>query len=276
VAGPPEFRGFSDVDRTGRAGVYADYLDQVRGLEAVAEWKERSFAALEPRPGAVLLDVGCGTGEDVRTLARRVAPGGRAIGVDASARMVAEARRRAAEAGEGTAEFIRSDVRSLALPDAAVDGCRTERLLQHIDEPAAAIAEMARVVRPGGRVVAAEPDWGTLVIDAGDPAAAAEVAAAAGRRLRSGLVGRSLRRLFAEAGLAEVTAVARTLVVTDRARADMLFDLPGGARQAVVDGSLAADRASAWLDELASAEAEGTLLVAMTAFMAVGTRAATR
>jgi hypothetical protein len=50
----------------------------------------------------------------------------------------------------------------------------------------------------------------------------------------------------------------------------MLFDLPGGARQAVEDGRLAADRASAWLDELASADAEGTLLVAMTAFMAVG------
>jgi ubiquinone/menaquinone biosynthesis C-methylase UbiE len=270
VAGPPEFRGFSDVDRTGRAGAYADYLDQVRGLEAVAEWKERSFAALAPRPGAVLLDVGCGTGEDARTLARRVAPGGRAIGVDASEAMVAEARRRAAEAGEEAVEFIRSDVRSLSLPDGAVDGCRAERVLQHIDEPAEAIAEMARVVRPGGGVVAAEPDWGTLVIDSGDPEAAAEVAAAAGRRLRSGLVGRSLRRLFAEAGVVEVTAVARTLVVTERARADALFDLPGGARQAVADGRITADRASAWLDELASAEAEGRLLVAMTAFMAVG------
>ncbi|HSJ73520.1 MAG TPA: methyltransferase domain-containing protein, partial [Miltoncostaeaceae bacterium] len=254
MAGPPEFTGFSDVDRTGRAGVYADYLDRVRGLEAVAEWKERSFVALAPRPGAVLLDVGCGTGEDARALAQRVAPGGRAIGVDASEAMVAEARRRAAEAGERGVEFLRSDVRSLALPDGAVDGCRAERVLQHVEDPAGAIAEMARVVRPGGSVVAAEPDWGTLVIASRDPEAAAEVAAAACRRLRSGLVGRALRRLFAEAGLAEVAVAGRTLVVTDRARADMLIDLEGAVRRAVDDGRLSARRAASWLEALASDE----------------------
>ncbi len=134
MTGPPEFEGFADIDRTGRTASYADYLDQVRGLEAVAEWKERSFAALAPRPGAVLVDVGCGTGEDVRTLARLVAPGGRAIGVDASEAMVAEARRRADAAGEAAVEFLRSDVRSLPLPDAAVNGCRAERVLQHLED----------------------------------------------------------------------------------------------------------------------------------------------
>ena len=121
-------------------------------------------------------------------------------------------------------------------------------MLQHVEDPAEAIGEMARVVRPGGMVVAAEPDWGTLVIDSGDPATAAEVAAAAGRRLRSGLVGRSLRRLFLDAALDDVAVAARTLVVTDRVRADMLFDLPGAARRAVDDGRLAADRAASWLD----------------------------
>jgi ubiquinone/menaquinone biosynthesis C-methylase UbiE len=270
VTGPPEFGGFSDLDRTGQADVYAAYLDDVRGLGAVAEWKERSFAALEPRPGAVLVDVGCGTGEDARALARRVAPGGRAIGVDASEAMVAEARRRAAEEGETAVEFVRSDVAALDLPSASVDGCRAERVLQHVEDPGAAVAEMARVVRPGGMVVAAEPDWGTLVIDAGDPATAAEVAVAAARRVRSGLVGRTLRRLVLDAGLVEVGTAARTLVVTDRARAEMLFDLPGAAAQAVADGRLERDRAGAWLDDLARADARSRLLVAMTAFMAVG------
>ena len=143
-------------------------------------------------------------------------------------------------------------------------------MLQHVEDPAGVVGEMARVVRPGGSVVVAEPDWGTLVIDSSDPPAAAEVAAAAARRLRSGLVGRSLRRLFLDAALAEVAIAARTLVVTDRARADMLFDLPGAARRAVDDGRLSADGAAAWLDGLSAAEAEGRLLVAMTAFMAVG------
>jgi SAM-dependent methyltransferase len=242
----------------------------VRGVEAVGEWKERSFAALEPRPGTVLLDVGCGTGEDAQALAAMVAPGGHVIGVDASEAMVVEARRRAAAAGESGVEFMRADAQRLDLRDDAVDGARAERVLQHVEEPGAVVAEMARAVRPGGPVVVAEPDWGTLVVDAEDAEAGREVADAAARRLRSALVGRSLRRLFLDAGLAGASVVARTLVVTDRERAERLVDLTGASRRAVADGRLELRRAGAWLDGVSRADAEGRLLVAMTAFMAVG------
>jgi 2-polyprenyl-3-methyl-5-hydroxy-6-metoxy-1,4-benzoquinol methylase len=68
--------GFSDVDGPEAPDDYAALLDAARAQPAVQEWKERTFAALEPVPGAVLLDVGCGTGEDVRALARRVYPFG--------------------------------------------------------------------------------------------------------------------------------------------------------------------------------------------------------
>ena len=268
--GPPEFGGFSDVDRTGDAEAYSAYLDDVRGVEAVSDWKERSFAALGPRPGAVLLDIGCGTGEDVLELARRVAPSGRAIGIDASEAMVEEARRRAAAEGAAAVEYRRSDARALDLDDDVVDGCRAERVLQHVEAPGDAVAEMARVVRPGGPVVVADPDWGTLAIDSGDPETAGEVAAAAGRRVRSALVGRSLRRHFLEAGLRDVAVAARTLIVTERDRAEMLFDLTGAAHRAVADGRVTEARARSWIDDLSRAHARGRLLVAMTAFMAVG------
>jgi SAM-dependent methyltransferase len=266
---PPAYGGFSDVDATGASGEYASLLDAIRAQPAVREWKERTFAALEPRPGAVLLDLGCGTGEDVLALARLVAPGGRAIGVDASAAMVAEARRRAAGTG-AAAEFLCSDAHALSLPDAAVDGARVERVLQHLDDPAGAIAELARVVRPGGRVVAAEPDWGTFVIDSDDPAVAAVVAAAAARRLRSPDVGRTLRRRFLEAGLERVEVATRALVISDRAASDTVFDVPGAVRRAVEDGDLDPSRAATWLDGVARAAAAGRGLASLTAFLAVG------
>ena len=270
MPGPPEFRGFSDVDRTGRADAYAAYLDDVRGLEAIGEWKKRSFAALEPRPGTVLLDIGCGTGEDVRALARLVAPGGRAIGVDASDAMVAEARRRAAAADVAAVEFHRADVQALDVLQHPLGAGAVHGAVGKVERPELAIAEMARVVRPGGAVVAAEPDWGTLVADVGDPAVADEVAAAAARRVRSALVGRTLRRRLLEAGLADVSVVARTLVITDGARAAMLFDLEGAAARATDDGRLDQGAAAAWLDALTGADGADRLLVAMTAFMAVG------
>lgn len=267
VERPPQFGGFADVDASGAPEGYASYLDAVRDVGAVAEWKERSFGLLEPRPGAVLLDVGCGTGDDARALAARVAPGGRVIGVDASAAMVAEAGRRGAAPG---VEFLVADAARLGLPDDEVDGARAERTLQHLERPAGAVAEMARVVRPGGRVVIAEPDWATLVADPGDPGTMREVARAAAERVRSGTVGRRLHGLLRAAGLAEVEVVARVLVVTDAARAELLFDIDGALGRALEAGRVSAAAAARWRGEWAVAAARGDVIAGMTAFMASG------
>ena len=265
---PPDFGGFSEVDDTGAAESYAGYLDGVRGMDAVAEWKERSFGLLEPRPGAHLLDVGCGTGDDVLALADRVRPGGRATGIDASAAMIEEARRRAGSRDD--VAFAVGDAARLPLADAAVDGCRAERTLQHVERPGLAVAEMARVTRPGGWVVAAEPDWATLVIDADDREVTRAVAASATDRVRSGAVGRTLRGLLVGAGLGEVGVAARTLVVTDRGAAETLLDIGGAAERAVDAGLIAADRAAAWISALDQAAAADRFLAALTAFMAWG------
>ncbi len=269
MPGAPDLGGFADVDATGDASAYGRYLERVGEIPAVAEWKERSLALLEPRPGAVLVDVGCGTGAEALALAARVAPGGRVLGVDASAAMIAAARARAAGAALPV-EFRTGDARSLDLPDASADGCRAERVLQHLDHPAAAIAEMARVLRPGGRLVVAEPDWGTLVVDPGPPEVARAVAAAALGRVRSGAVGRRLPRLLAEAGLEQVDVVARTLVLRDLHMAQGMLDLTGAARAAVASGALAVREARRWRAALRRADARGRVLAAMTAFLAWG------
>ena len=264
---PPEFGGFSDVDATGEPGGYAGYLDAVRDVGAVAEWKERSFALLEPRPGVVLLDVGCGTGDDARALAGRVAPGGRVIGIDASAAMIGEARRRDPA---GVADFRVGDAARLDLPDDAVDGARAERTLQHLENPEAALAEMVRVVRPGGRVVLAEPDWATLVVNPSDPAIGRALARSASERLRSGTVGRRLRGMLVAAGLADVEVAARVLLVADAARARLLFDLDGALEHAVAAGRVERAAVDSWRADLDEAAREGRHLSTMTAFMAWG------
>jgi len=265
VGRPPDFGEFSAVDR-GDPGALRDYLDAVAADEAVARWKELSFDLMEPCPGAVLVDLGCGSGDDARALAVRVAPGGRVIGIDASRSMIAEARSRSAA---GDVEFVVGDAAALPLGDGAADACRCERVLQHVDDPAAAVAEMARIVRPGGVVVAAEPDWGTLVVDGGDPETGAAVAAAAMSRVRSPAVGRSLRRLLLEAGLSEVEVLARTLVLTDGGRAEMLLGLRDSADRAVARG-LDAGAAAAWVAAIDAVTAAGRFTAAITSFLAHG------
>lgn len=266
----PDLGGFDDVDGSASPEALAGYLDAVRGVGAVAEWKRLSMDLLSPAPGAAVLDLGCGTGEDVLALADRVAPGGRVVGVDRSATMLAEARRRAGS--RGGVDFLEGDALDLPLPDGALDGARAERVLLHVDDPDRVVAQMMRVLRPGGRIVVAEPDWATLVIDAPDPATGRIVAAAGAGRFRSPSVGHTLRRRLRRAGASEVAVVARTLLVDDHPAAERLFQIEDATRRAVDDGLLPAAEGATWLAGVERAGAAGDLLVAMTAFLASGTR----
>jgi SAM-dependent methyltransferase len=145
---------------------YARHLDAISALQRVKGYKRRTLELLRVTPGHRVLDVGVGDG--VRALAELVGPTGEAIGLDASEAMVAEARRRADAAGSA-ARFETVDAGRLPYPEGQFDGCRADRVLQHLPEPAQAVAEMTRVVRPGGRVALAEPDWETYIVDAPHP-----------------------------------------------------------------------------------------------------------
>ena len=113
-------------------------------------------AALQP--GERVLDVACGTGLVSFAAARAVGPAGGVVGVDLSGRMVEAARQR----GEGTAltnvRFERMGAEQLALDDAGFDVVLCALGLMYMPDPAEAMREMRRVLRPGGRVVAAV--WG--------------------------------------------------------------------------------------------------------------------
>src|SRR5262249_52389651 len=126
------------------------------------EMKQLLRDALALAPGMTALEVGFGTGDDAREMAERVAPTGHITGIDPSAVMLEEARRRAA----GSAlllTFALGDGQHLDFPDNTFDRCRCERVLQHVPDPVQAIREMVRVTRPGGRVVVADTDDAAMV-----------------------------------------------------------------------------------------------------------------
>jgi ubiquinone/menaquinone biosynthesis C-methylase UbiE len=95
-------------------------------------------------PGDRVLDVGCGTGNDVRMLASLVGPTGWVTGIDLSKTMIVAHER--SRASSLPVSFALGDARSLDFPDNPFDACRCETVLMHLDgSPARAIAEMARV-----------------------------------------------------------------------------------------------------------------------------------
>jgi SAM-dependent methyltransferase len=106
-----------------------------------------------PRAGERWLDVACGPGIISRRLAGEVAA---VHGVDVTPAMIDVARREAAAAGTDNATFELGDATALTATDAAYDGVITRFSLHHIPAPGRVLAEMARVVRPGGAVVVAD------------------------------------------------------------------------------------------------------------------------
>jgi SAM-dependent methyltransferase len=108
-------------------------------------------------PGGIALDIGSGPGSVTASLARAAGPEGLALGVDISEPMLARAVRN--EAGPQIG-FIRADAQRLPLRDNTVDVVISTAVLQLIPNPAAALAEMARVLKPGGRLAVMVPTVG--------------------------------------------------------------------------------------------------------------------
>jgi arsenite methyltransferase len=102
--------------------------------------------------GERVLDLGSGGGIDVLLSARRVGPSGFAYGVDMTDEMLTLARANAARAGAGNVEFLKGEIEALPLPDAAVDVVISNCVINlSVDKPAV-LAEMFRVLVPGGRI----------------------------------------------------------------------------------------------------------------------------
>ena len=109
-------------------------------------------AVAELRPGERVLDLGSGAGIDVILSARRVGPSGRAIGLDMTDEMLALAQRNAADAGADNVEFVRGTIESIPLPAASIDVVISNCVINLAADKGAVFAEVARVLRPGGRV----------------------------------------------------------------------------------------------------------------------------
>jgi ubiquinone/menaquinone biosynthesis C-methylase UbiE len=207
---PATVERFAQVDTTADPKFFVRFVDAANEMASVRACKRRMEALLQPQVGQRILDLGCGTGDDARALARLVAPGGEVIGVDNSEVMLAEARRRAVGLCLSV-EYRLGDAERLDLPDDTFDGCRTERTFMHLEAPERALAEMVRVARPGGKVVVFDFDWDTLVVDHPDRSSTEKVLDLMTESLRNGRIGRRLPGMFEDAGLGEVGIAPHTV-----------------------------------------------------------------
>ena len=231
--------------------------------------KRLSYRSLWLKPGAAVLDVGCGTGDDARELAKLVGARGRVVGVDASESLIAEARRRA-EGAVPRLEFLVAEAHRIEFPADSFDACRADRVLQHLADPSAALAEMVRVCRPGGIVEIVDRDWGLVAVDADDQVVTRIILDRICGGIRNGWIGRRLPALFHDAGLEHVRATARPIALREFQAADALLDLTIVTGHAVNEALVSEGRATVWLQELQARSRTGRFFAMLMMFIVTG------
>jgi ubiquinone/menaquinone biosynthesis C-methylase UbiE len=220
------------------------YMDTAaRAAIAAGDYKQRLLTAMDIRPGHVVVDIGCGPGIDLRSL---LAARAQVIGVDRDPAMIAEARRRVPGA-----DVRQGDAHALPVADGSADRARTDRVLQHLAQPDAVLAEIFRVLRPGGVVGLAEPDWDTLTVAADDVETSRGFARFTAGRVRNSTIGRELARLSVRAGFELRSVEVVPVVFRDFEIADQILGLTRNSARAVEAAQLREDVAASWLSSLA-------------------------
>jgi SAM-dependent methyltransferase len=168
------------------------------------EWPARVADAARIQPGQRVVDVACGTGVLARGIAVRVGPGGSVVGLDINAGMLAVARRQAPEI-----EWRQGPAEALPFDSDSFDAVVSQFGLMFFEDRRAAVAEMARVLRPGGRLVVAV--WDALENTPGYAAVAALLQRLFGDEVADALRApyilgdtQLLRSLFSDAGLPDI------------------------------------------------------------------------
>lgn len=238
----------------------------------ISDAKAKVTALLRLVSGQAALEVGCGLGRDTEVMARQVAPNGHAVGLDLSADLISQAITRTVPL-RLPLRFEVGSVMALPYQDASFDAVRIERTLQHLPDPAGAVTEVARVLRPGGRLAVLEPDWHTTVI-AGGPLEAmraylrqkTDVSAAQGG------IGRDLPWLLHRAGCTPTEVVSEVLVMRDLASADFILSLRSNLAEAVAAGATTSEVADAWWAALDERDRAGAFFASLNGVIVGATR----
>jgi len=247
-------------------------LEVLYASPQVVAQRRRFRELVAARPGERGVDIGCGVGHLTCELANEVGPGGRVTGVDASADMLAGAAQRARTQGlEDRIDLRQADATALGLPDASADFVVTAQTWSYVSDVIAAVAEAARVLRPGGRLAVLETDWDLCVYGSPDTSLMRRIFDGRWRFEHSHLP-RELNRLCRDAGLTPTHAEGFALLETSYDPHSFGAGMLAIGRNAAVRHGVDRAAADAWVDDVIERGRRGDWYFCLNRFMFVATK----
>lgn len=238
-------------------------LEAMYAARDVVRRRRLAREVLGATSGERVLDVGCGPGFFVAELLDDVGSSGSVVGVDSSGPMLSAAARRVA--GHANVALREADATALPVDDESFDAALSVQVLEYVSDVAAALAELHRALRPGGRVLVWDVDWATASLHSSDELRMQRVLRAWDEHLSHPSLPRTLAARLRSAGFADVRMQAHAF-----ATGALDPETYGGSIVPLVERFVAArlpeGEAAAWAAEQRELDARGAFFFSVTQF----------
>jgi arsenite methyltransferase len=254
--------------------------DASRKLEAtyqtpdVIAQRAATLDALALQAGERVVDVGSGPGLLAAEMAAQVGPAGRVIGLDLSDSMLALSRQRFGDLATGEClRFLKADAARLPFADHRFDVAVSTQVYEYVPDVPAALAELYRVLRPGGRVLILDTDWDSIVWAAGDQARMQRLLEAWADRFADPHLPRSLSWQLQSAGFRMERR--EVLVLFNPEYDPNTYSVANGqimADFAVAQGRMSREDAEAWMRDLQRLGNQGRYFFSLNRYLFLATK----
>ncbi len=231
----------------------ADLAAAYAAPDLVAQ-REAVLQLLKLRPGERVIDIGCGPGFLSESMAAQTGPGGHVLGVDISDDLIALCRDRAPPAN---LSYAVEDALSLSAGTGSFDVAVSTQVAEYVPDTTALLAEMARVLRPGGRALVMATDWRAVGWHSTAPARMTEVMRAWEKHCAHPCLPRVLAPALRQAGFIEVQATMHPLVNLSFHRKSYSYAIAKLLRDYVQKENVTPETIEAWFDDLVRLDEAG-------------------
>jgi arsenite methyltransferase len=247
------------------------HLARIYDAAAVRAQRAATRALLDLAPGQAVLDLGCGPGHLSAELAGALGADGQVLAVDRQASMVVAARERTRDAPDtARGRFLLGEATALPIADATCDRAVSVQVLEYVPDVPAALRELHRVVRPGGRVVLVDTDWRSCVWRTLDRNRTDEVLRRWESHFMHPQLPTSMPRLLRDAGFRDVAVRPLPVVETDKAEATYSLGMADTIARFVARAT--PDLAADWREDVLGRAAADDYFFALTRFAVVANR----